>query len=46
MEGLNKMSKSKDYSALASEIIAGVGGAENINKVIHSISRLRFYLKD
>ncbi|WP_338232582.1 PTS transporter subunit EIIC [Companilactobacillus muriivasis] len=40
------MSKSKDYSALASEIIAGVGGAENINKVIHCISRLRFYLKD
>ena len=40
------MSKDKNYSALASEIIAGVGGAENINKVIHCISRLRFYLKD
>ena len=40
------MAKKKDYDALAKQIIAGVGGAENINKVIHCISRLRFYLKD
>lgn len=40
------MSKTKDYSALASEIIKYVGGPENIHKVIHCISRLRFYLKD
>lgn len=40
------MAKSKDYSELASQIISYVGGPENINKVIHCISRLRFYLKD
>ncbi len=35
-----------DYSQLATEIIAGVGGAENVTKVIHCITRLRFTLKD
>lgn len=40
------MAKSKDYSELTSQIISYVGGPENINKVIHCISRLRFYLKD
>lgn len=40
------MAKHQDYNALAKQIIAGVGGAENIDKVIHCISRLRFYLKD
>ncbi|MBM7616550.1 PTS system beta-glucosides-specific IIC component [Weissella uvarum] len=36
----------QDYQALASAIISGVGGKENINSVIHCITRLRFYLKD
>lgn len=36
----------QDYKALASAIIEGVGGKENINSVIHCITRLRFYLKD
>ncbi|MCB7036057.1 PTS transporter subunit EIIB, partial [Streptococcus salivarius] len=36
----------KDYSGLAKTIIANVGGKENINSLIHCITRLRFYLKD
>lgn len=34
------------YQALATAIIANVGGQQNINSVIHCITRLRFYLKD
>lgn len=36
----------KDYSQLARAIVAGVGGKENIDSLIHCITRLRFYLKD
>lgn len=39
-------SKSSNYSELANNIIDNVGGKENINNVIHCITRLRFYLKD
>lgn len=35
-----------NYSQMATEIITGVGGADNVTKVIHCITRLRFYLKD
>lgn len=35
-----------NYSQLATEIIANVGGSENVTKVIHCITRLRFTLKD
>jgi len=34
------------YDALAADIVKNVGGVENINSVIHCITRLRFYLKD
>lgn len=34
------------YGQLAADIIENVGGTENINSVIHCITRLRFYLKD
>lgn len=34
------------YDAVAWDIIAGVGGAENIRSVTHCITRVRFYLKD
>lgn len=34
------------HDALARDIIRAVGGPENINSVIHCITRLRFYLKD
>src|SRR5699024_8928628 len=32
--------------ALATDLIELVGGEENIDKVIHCVTRLRFYLKD
>lgn len=32
--------------ATARDIIAGIGGADNVRSVIHCITRLRFYLKD
>ncbi|MDF7668108.1 PTS glucose transporter subunit IIABC [Lactobacillus sp. ESL0703] len=34
------------YDELAAFIIKNVGGPQNINNVIHCITRLRFYLKD
>jgi len=34
------------YQTLATAIIANVGGQQNINSLIHCITRLRFYLKD
>lgn len=34
------------YKTLASEILEGVGGRENVNNVIHCATRLRFKLKD
>src|SRR5476649_1089391 len=34
------------YEALASEIVAGVGGRGNINSVVHCATRLRFKLKN
>lgn len=36
----------KDYQILATDIIALVGGEQNIKKVIHCVTRLRFYLHD
>lgn len=38
-------SKNKD-TILARELISLVGGKDNIEKVIHCVTRLRFYLKD
>ncbi|ELY5855086.1 PTS beta-glucoside transporter subunit IIABC [Cronobacter malonaticus] len=35
-----------DYQALAQDILARVGGKENISSVIHCATRLRFRLKD
>src|SRR5699024_11101686 len=34
------------YEQLAKDIIKNVGGKENINSVVHCITRLRFKLKD
>jgi len=34
------------YDQLAADIVENVGGVENINSLIHCITRLRFYLKD
>lgn len=38
--------KKLSYDELATFIINNVGGEENINNLIHCITRLRFYLKD
>ena len=38
--------KKLSYDELATFIIKNVGGKDNINKLIHCITRLRFYLKD
>ena len=38
--------KESKYAATARQIIADVGGAQNVNSLIHCITRLRFYLKD
>lgn len=34
------------HDATAADIIAGIGGADNVRSVIHCITRVRFYLKD
>lgn len=36
----------KDYTELAQDIVAHVGGKENITKLVHCVTRLRFSLKD
>ena len=36
----------KEYKKLVQSVIAGVGGADNINDCIHCATRLRFSLKD
>ncbi len=38
--------KKSNYKQLASSILTLVGGEGNVNKVIHCITRLHFYLKD
>lgn len=34
------------YEQLAKDIIANVGGKENVSSVVHCITRLRFKLRD
>lgn len=36
----------KNYKILASEILTLVGGEENVENVVHCVTRLRFYLRD
>src|SRR5699024_715735 len=44
--GFSVKDKKDRYYALATDLIELVGGGENIDKVIHCVTRLRFYLKD
>src|SRR5690625_4645200 len=44
--GFSVKDKKDRYYALATDLIELVGGEENIDKVIHCVTRLRFYLKD
>src|SRR5699024_10105506 len=44
--GFSVKDKKDRYYALATDLIELVGGEENIDKVIHCLTRLRFYLKD
>ncbi|AVK64800.1 PTS beta-glucoside transporter subunit IIABC [Lactobacillus sp. CBA3606] len=43
---MTKVKGQSKYAALAQAIIENVGGADNVNSLIHCITRLRFYLKD
>src|SRR5699024_11503501 len=44
--GISVKDKKDRYYALATDLIELVGGEENIDKVIHCVTRLRFYLKN
>ena len=48
-KGKKKAASAEEHAQLdaaARNIVEGVGGAGNVRKVIHCITRLRFYLKD
>ncbi|MBP2058405.1 PTS system beta-glucosides-specific IIC component [Lactobacillus colini] len=45
-EAANTSDKKLSHHDLATFIIKNVGGKDNVNNVIHCITRLRFYLKD
>lgn len=41
-----QMSTKTDYEALGQEILADVGGEDNVRSMVHCATRLRFKLKD
>ena len=45
-EATAKPSKNVNYDELGKNIVKNVGGVENVDNVIHCITRVRFYLKD
>jgi len=45
-EATAKPNKNVDYNELGKNIVKNVGGAGNVENVIHCITRVRFYLKD
>ena len=40
------MANKTQYKTLAKEIIQLIGGKENVNSLVHCVTRLRFKLKD
>lgn len=46
MEGIGMAKKKLDYGRVAENIIANIGGRENVAGVRHCITRVRFKLKD
>ena len=36
----------KDYAKTADTLIAALGGKDNITRLFHCMTRLRFYVKD
>lgn len=45
-EASAKKSGKVDFDQLAKDIIKNIGGRDNVDSVIHCITRVRFYLKD
>ncbi|PMD67844.1 glucose PTS transporter subunit IIA [Companilactobacillus nuruki] len=45
-EANTKPNKKVDYNQLGQDIVKNVGGVQNVENVIHCITRVRFYLKD
>lgn len=45
-QGANSADEEAAINSAAEEILEGVGGPNNVRKVVHCITRLRFYLKD
>ena len=45
IKGKEEKIQMSNYEALAKKIVEGVGGATNINSVVHCMTRLRFKLK-
>ena len=45
-EAVAKPKGKVDYNQLGQDIVKNVGGAANVENVIHCITRVRFYLKD
>ncbi|KRN99336.1 glucose PTS transporter subunit IIA [Companilactobacillus kimchiensis] len=45
-EATVKPTKNVNYEELGKDIVKNVGGAANVENVIHCITRVRFYLKD
>lgn len=48
VKGIKNLEEKKmgKYEQLAKDIVANVGGKENVNSVVHCVTRLRFHLKN